>query len=597
MSRSQYSSVLPSEIVERIRNIQDIYKIENVKLFPINKSYPLVSSETPRVEIYLPSDSVLNLKNSVLEAQISFNHRGNADGNSPNNYVQSVYPPRYALASLIEEFNIYINGISVSSTKRYNYIYNWIKDWLQSYDVELDDGLNENKDPSMIYQRPITTGANMYGKVVPRRGFPPSIINVNGTNAYPTADDNINIRNQANYHMNLGDSVGFFGEGSSRILNTALLGEIKLEIIFTSQIASCILGSSSTGNSPIYPNTALNINSTLEVNNETSVGVATGFTSNIGFARQNVATWTNGIITGDTGIITAGNTDATRAVLGTATQINAETSVYQVSNIILHIEAYQFKTSEYYDIMNRLVDSGAYKYHFKRYVLQTDTATTSRSINYRLIANSECLNYVLTTFRPNGYDTIANPLNTLISAQAFGHTGMVNATWKNQVASGLPFTFNQSKYFCRNGNMVARMGYRVDEAYFEPRNAQEMYFDNLRHWRNYKGNELTRPHQGLKNVYDFINCYYTGILSFEVKSDEDDKTIYDLRGLNTNGKPVAITIFTETEDQKYSAMTGNNYDGFSSIDLNPTGNAIPTFLICTTTCLELHGKRNVDIRY
>ena len=595
MSRSQYSSVLPSEIVERIRNIQDIYKIENVKLFPINKSYPLVSSESPRVEIYLPSDSVLNLKNSVLEAQISFNHRGNAGANAPNNYVQSVYPPRYALASLIEEFNVYINGISVSSTKRYNFIYNWVKDWLQSYDVELDDGLNENKDPSMIYQRPTSSTGVMSGRVVPRRGFPPSILA--GINDYPTADDNVNVRNQANYHMNLGDSIGFFGEGSSRILNTALIGEIKIELIFTSQIACCILGSSSSATVPVYGNDALKINNTLEADTITSVTAVANFTSNIGFARQNVANNTNGIIMGDTGIQTLGNTNATRDGISTTGAIATETSVYQISNIILHIEAYQFKTSEYYDIMNRLVDSGAFKYHFKRYVLQTDTATTTRLINYRLIANSECLNYVLTTFRPAGYDTIANPLNTLISGQSFGHTGMVNATWKNQVASGLPYTFNQSKFFCRNGNMVARMGYRVDESYFEPRNSQEMYFDNLRHWRSYKGTELTRPHQGLKNIFDFIQCYYTGILSFEVKSDEDDKTIYDLRGLNTNGKPVAITIFTETEDAKYNAMSGSNTDGFSSIDLNPTGASIPTFLINTTCCLELHGKRNVDIRY
>jgi len=68
MSRSQYQSTLPVEIQERIRNIENIYKIANVKLTPVNKSYPLVSSESPRVEIYLPSDSVLDLENSILEA-------------------------------------------------------------------------------------------------------------------------------------------------------------------------------------------------------------------------------------------------------------------------------------------------------------------------------------------------------------------------------------------------------------------------------------------------------------------------------------------------------------------------------------------------
>jgi hypothetical protein len=32
-----------------------------------------------------------------------------------------------------------------------------------------------------------------------------------------------------------------------------------------------------------------------------------------------------------------------------------------------------------------------------------------------MVVNSECLNYVLATFRPNGYDTIANPVNALIA--------------------------------------------------------------------------------------------------------------------------------------------------------------------------------------
>ena len=56
--------------------------------------------------------------------------------------------------------------------------------------------------------------------------------------------------------MNLSESIGFFGESSSKIINTAMMGEIKLEIIFTSQIASCILGSAVPVNAPVYPQVA-----------------------------------------------------------------------------------------------------------------------------------------------------------------------------------------------------------------------------------------------------------------------------------------------------------------------------------------------------
>jgi hypothetical protein len=66
--------------------------------------------------------------------------------------------------------------------------------------------------------------------------------------------------------MNLSESVGFFGEASSKIINTAMLGELKLEIIFTSQIASCILGSSVPAATPVYAQVA----ATFEDQNNTA---------------------------------------------------------------------------------------------------------------------------------------------------------------------------------------------------------------------------------------------------------------------------------------------------------------------------------------
>ena len=172
MSRAELSSNLPVEITERIKNIDNIYKIVNTKLTPINKSYPLLSSDAPRVEIYFPNDAILNFTNAILEAEISFNHRGNAAAGSANNYVQSVYPPRYGLASLIQELNIYLNGQTISKTSQYAYIHNWVRDWVQNFDVEIDNGLNTVEDPSKLYS--YQNAGNMAGRVVPRRGFPAS---------------------------------------------------------------------------------------------------------------------------------------------------------------------------------------------------------------------------------------------------------------------------------------------------------------------------------------------------------------------------------------------------------------------------------------
>lgn len=618
--RTQYPSVLPVQITERIKNIENIYKINNIKLTPINKSYPLLSTESPRVEIYFPSDSVLNLENAILQANITFNHLGNGGADRTNTFVQGLYPPRYGLASLIQEMNVYINGVQASSTKQYNFIHNWVKDWTNSFDVEINEGLNDVRDPSVLYTRP--EAGTMSGYIVPRRGFP--ICNFNNN----AGQNDINCRQRTNYHMNLSDSVGFFGEGSSKILNTAILGEVKLEIIFTSQISTCIAGSAVSAavanNGPfshVFPNIANYLKSTLNTAAETKGVDAAGTTSNVNFARQNVEIATGGVLFGDTGIPTEGNTDADRTGVPAANigNIAPEPQQFAIRDVILHMEALQFKTSDYYDIMNRLVDSGAYKYHFKRYVIQNDAQTTTRQIDYRLVVNSECLNYVLATFRPNGFDVLSNPINSQISSSTIGHTGTMNATHYNQVCSGLPFTFNNSKFFVRNGHNISKMAWRVDETFFEARTKEEMYIDNLRHWRYYKNGTPTKPHIGLKNYYDFVNTYFNAILSFETKSDDDVVSVYNLRGLNTNGKSIAISCNSEISPEIYTAQnsTGDlligggsapplstitntypiNMKGFSQIDLSPTLAATPTFLVSTTTCLELKGRREVDIKY
>ena len=562
MSRAQIQSDFPVEISERIKNIDNIYKIVNTKLTPISRSYPLVSSDAPRVEIYFPNDAVLNFKNAILEADIWFNHLGNGGGNVADNYVRSVYPPRYGLASLIQEFNIYINGVSVSKTSQYNYIYNWIRDWLCSFDVEVNDGLNTVDDPSKLYS--YQNAGNLAGRVVPRRGFPAS------SSSAAEGDRDINARLKNKYHMNLSESIGFFGEGSSKIINTSILGEIKLEIVFTSQIACCVSGSTVPAATPIYAQTAV----TFENQNNIAATNA-GAVADMLPRRINIQKFTANFTTGDTGIATAGSTNADFSEHDGTAQgpIVAENNVYNISNIILHIEAYQFKTMDYYNVMKRMIEAGNYRYHFKRYVLYSDVATTSRQIDYRMVVNSECVNYVLATFRPNGYGTIANPVNTLISPCSAGHTGVYQATIDNQIAAGLPYTFNNSKYFLRNGQRISRLGFKVDDTPFEARTNQEMYIDNLRHWRNYEAVE-TRPYKGLKNVYDFTNCFYTGILSFETKSDDDEKKYYPLRGLNTNGKQISISVYSEEDTAYvYNAQAGDNSRGFSNIDLNPTAAA------------------------
>ncbi len=123
-----------------------------------------------------------------------------------------------------------------------------------------------------------------------------------------------------------------------------------MEIVFTSQIACCIAGSSVPENTPVYEQTA----ETFEnQNNLAATTVAandiTADATNIATKMQrrvNIQKYTANFTTGDTGVASAGNSDAAYATFANAAEINAENSVYYISNIILHIEALQFKNSD-----------------------------------------------------------------------------------------------------------------------------------------------------------------------------------------------------------------------------------------------------------
>jgi hypothetical protein len=89
--------------------------------------------------------------------------------------------------------------------------------------------------------------------------------------------------------------------------------------------------------------------------------------------------------------------------------------------------------------------------------------------------------------------------------------------------------------------------------------------------------------------------------SLETKSDDDKIWIYPLRGMNTNGKQLAISVHTEVDSTPvadfYTAQAGNNSRRFSDIDLEPGAAATHIFLVCTTNYLMLNGLRNVEVKY
>jgi hypothetical protein len=120
--------------------------------------------------------------------------------------------------------------------------------------------LNIVDDPSKLYSYQTGNAVSLKANIVARRGSPAS-------NSEPDVDITARLRNK--YYMNVSESIGFFGESSSKNINTVILGEIKLEMIFISQIASCILGSSVPADIQVYEQTATTLESQTNNSNTT----------------------------------------------------------------------------------------------------------------------------------------------------------------------------------------------------------------------------------------------------------------------------------------------------------------------------------------
>ena len=90
-------------------------------------------------------------------------------------------------------------------------------------------------------------------------------------------------------------------------------------------------------------------------------------------SKANVQSYTCNFTAGDRGIPRLGNYNNTQNNPVNTAAIAEETAIFSFSNIGLHSEAFQFRTKDYYDVMNKLLESENYSYHFKKCILYTDS--------------------------------------------------------------------------------------------------------------------------------------------------------------------------------------------------------------------------------
>jgi hypothetical protein len=203
---------------------------------------------------------------------------------------------------------------------------------------------------------------------------------------------------------------------------------------------------------------------------------------------QNYYKLARGFSIGDTGIANTGNIINATATLGTnytdaanKGAVTADSVSFTLSDITFYVVRYELD-QDYYASLNMALDNDhKFNIYFKNYQIFTGTATTTKTQAMRISVSSQSLNYLMGTFQAPNRTKICQPINTLISTPQSGESGLYAATFDNQVATGMPRTFNNALYFVRNGSKIISSKWSVDQQEYPSKNLYDVYNENLRH--------------------------------------------------------------------------------------------------------------------
>ena len=617
MSEETSSFIAPAGLLERVRKISQIYK-QTVRILPVQQGNVVNGNQ---ILLQFPVDSVFDLRSLSFDATIQTCHNGNQSGNAANNYVQTYYLPRNGIASMISQLDVRINGRSIQNIAQYSYLYNAISDWVYN-GSNMQDEVGALADPSLM------TYYNK-GKLYTRRGYPVSY--------YDTANPNSDANNKQARLLDKYSCrrfLGFLGESSTFIINTALLGDLTIQI--TLEGTNVLMAGSTVpdtwpiipaGGATIYTTAGAPaagnsnfINSMDPLNDIAGDVIAAADTAGAGNALntklidlQNYMKLTRGFTIGDTGAGSAGNcttgtvgSNYQTAAIPSAGAIAADTIGFTFSNIVFTITRYEFGDSSYYDALNRALDSGhEFKIYFKNYQIFTGTSSLDKTQSMRITVSSQSLNYLMATFQAPNRSTITQPINTLISPPQAGENGVYSATFDNQVDSGMPRTFNNALYFVRNGSKIKSSKWSVDQQDYPSRDLYDIYNENLRHWGKF--GKPDSIYKGIQTIYHFQETFFTDVLSLEIPDQYNDG-IYNVSGINCKGVPLNV-IYSSTggDDTSYyqyvdvstaANIYGVNKKGFSAnnlyLDTAATSTYTPIIIANFTSSLVLSKGRNVE---
>ena len=510
---------LPAGVLFRVKAIQN-FKKQTVKMVPNNGQGDVWAGQ--KIIVTLPNNALVDL--STFE----FNYTGYTQHNGcqvggPTGYCQSRFFPRNS-ASIIENLEIKINGQSRQNISQYNYLYNMLYDFTVGTDGNNKNRIGQNADPSckFIYQA---------GQIKRRAGYP---IGVVADPATANDEDQYSVRNW----------LGLLGpNASTTILDTSMLGEVTIEITLAPS------GVLMLGDAP---------------HNAAIVAVAAG--------------------AGETGVPIVGGAAIVAALA-------AEGTSYKISKIDFSITRIDL-SPRVFDAMSSVLASGvAYQLYYPNYSVFTGQPTAGKSGTTRISLSTSCLEMVIGTFQvpardaqdfPITYDyTNVNNNNGSFIADnnALGEWGTNAKTFKQAVTQGLPITFNQSKYFIRNGTQILNARWGVGNAFFNYETPLEMYNGVLKAFNSHN-DVLGGCYEGLDCLPKFQETYFAHILSFNCPSEND---IYTVSGLDATETPVQIAW----------EVTGGVAAGNNNAAIGGNGACTPVIIAVYSSHLDIRAGRNI----
>ncbi len=365
-----------------------------------------------KIIVTLPNNALVDLSTFEFNYTGYTQHNGCVVG-GPTGYCQSRFLPRNS-ASLIENLEIKINGQSRQNISQYNYLYNLMYDFTVGTDGNNKNRIGQNADPSCkyIYQD---------GQVKRRAGYPIGRV---ADPATANDKDQYSVRNW----------LGLLGpNASTTIIDTSMLGEVTIEILLAPS------GVLMLGDAPAAAAIA---------------GVAAA--------------------AGETGVpIAAGG--------ALAAALAAEGTSYKISDISFSITRIDL-TPRVYEAMSSVLASGvAYQLYYPNYSIFTGQPVTGKSGTTRISLSTSSLEMVIGTFQVPARDAQSLPINYdytgafTVNDDTKGEWGTNAKTFKQAVLQGVPITFNQSKYFIRNGTQIKNARWGVGNAFFNYETPLEMY--------------------------------------------------------------------------------------------------------------------------